>query len=695
MKKSLPLFIWIALLCAGVLFLLLPFDSNSKKKQPVLNTLAQLSIPRTGAYLDGTIIEIDTEDAADIYYTIDGAEPDTNSLKYDEENLPKMAFEEMGVPEFTFKTVAVKDSKKSPVEQAVYSQYSITLPPLLRTLADQINANGHGLNKNDPVKVVVPAEVSVDDVKISYPNPGNPELTITDGLGALYHAFQGKFVSLDLSAVNWIGEDDDGNMVKTIHGISNNEGIAVRANKESLVELILPPDLVTIGARAFALSVNLKAIDLKDQSSLKIIESSAFSECIEAVRIDFTGCSSLETISDRAFEKCYMARELDFSPCIKLETVMHHAFSQPRKAKFIEFPMSLMVISDYSFQYAINADYVRFRSPEVPGWGWAAFNYFNRYDWQEGAKSDDPKYGNGLKPTHRHTAPEGGLADYTDKMLVVYHPNSSSWIKPHGGYYIGGDAGGYYFAGQNVPEDSIGDQGANYRGLSSITINAAGLEPRYNDRKITANVAEIQAQIIDGAVTFTIGTPTKNLEILNAKTGQKITFPPHNVKATDKWPQTGEPDVYNGNSGYLGEPYISKPDVKFAILNLTIEGGGELKRFIECKTADEWKHIDADKRTVKYIYVSKDVIIHCDHHNDSNNSVVSTILIELKQGWNLVEICERTFDILNANTENPGVTKSVWISGCKYDSEEIKSADEFTQNRRQYDKVIPWMISGN
>jgi hypothetical protein len=113
------------------------------------------------------------------------------------------------------------------------------------------------------------------------------------GLNPLFAAFQGRYVSLDLSGL-------------TLRDIPAERDIEERENKDRLVSLVLPPALQSIGAYAFYQSSSLKALVLPD--SLRSIGDSAFGECgIEELELPprlqavaagaFAGCPALKRVT--------------------------------------------------------------------------------------------------------------------------------------------------------------------------------------------------------------------------------------------------------------------------------------------------------------------------------------------------------------------------------------------------------------
>jgi uncharacterized repeat protein (TIGR02543 family) len=168
----------------------------------------------------------------------------------------------------------------------------------------------------NPVKVVLTSAVSTDDLK-----------TDNDGLGSLFEAFNGKYVTLDMSAVTGeIIEDTEGTIV------------ALRNYKDCLVSIRLPTTLEKIGNYTFKDCASLESVEFP--ATLAHLGKEAFSGCTaleEALLAStvltspadtngttgfmsgvFKGCAALSTVTlpdtvtaiwDSTFEGC---ESLDF-----------------------------------------------------------------------------------------------------------------------------------------------------------------------------------------------------------------------------------------------------------------------------------------------------------------------------------------------------------------------------------------------
>jgi hypothetical protein len=122
--------------------------------------------------------------------------------------------------------------------------------------------------------------------------PGTPcaaalsGVDLSGGLNLLFAAFQGRYVSLDLSGC-------------VLRDIPAERNIAERENKDRLVSLILPLTLQSVGAYAFYQSSSLKTLILPD--SLREIGDSAFAECaVEELELP----PRLQTLAAGAFAGC-------------------------------------------------------------------------------------------------------------------------------------------------------------------------------------------------------------------------------------------------------------------------------------------------------------------------------------------------------------------------------------------------------
>jgi hypothetical protein len=129
---------------------------------------------------------------------------------------------------------------------------------------------------------------------------------LSGGLNPLFAAFQGRYVSLDLSGC-------------VLREIPEERDIGERENKNCLVSLVLPSGLQSIGDYAFYQSSSLKTLVFPD---------------------------SLREIGDSAFGECGI-EELDLPP--RLQTLAAGAFAGCPALKRVAVPASLASLGAYAF----------------------------------------------------------------------------------------------------------------------------------------------------------------------------------------------------------------------------------------------------------------------------------------------------------------------------------------------------------
>jgi hypothetical protein len=118
------------------------------------------------------------------------------------------------------------------------------------------------------------------------------DVDLSGGLNPLFAAFQGRYVSLDLSSC-------------TLRDIPAERDIDAREHKDRLVSLTLPLDLQSIGDYAFYQSSSLATLVLPD--SLREIGDSAFGEC-GIVELELP--PRLQTLAAGAFAGCAALRKV-------------------------------------------------------------------------------------------------------------------------------------------------------------------------------------------------------------------------------------------------------------------------------------------------------------------------------------------------------------------------------------------------
>jgi hypothetical protein len=577
-------------------------------------------------------------------------------------------------------------AKTSDWEGSASADYTKWEPQISNKVVNLLSGLSGGTTPETAVTVTIPADFSKDDVALSFPNVTNPRITITDGLGQIYTALAGKYFKLDLRQTNWQVRDNLGNTVKGIPGISLGDGIDQRPNKDKLVEVLFPSDIGYIGPRTFPRSTNLTKIDLNGLSQLTAIGEYAFQNAHNVTEVDFTGCTALALIEQHSFSRMWNVPSIDLTPCTALEKIDTNAFIEPRSCRWIEFPESLKTLGDYQFRDAYSLEYVRFRSPVNPTWGWCQFNY---HDWThtwggeaDGLLSEDY---NGLTSIHRAEGVDGEFSERTDHLFVIYHPNNLTYKRWKGGYYSEDDDG-YHFIGQSVPETSPGTKGAwnenspssgvgggnggfpeEFRGLSSITVSATGLASSYNGQSVTTNVGVGSQTIAGGEVSFTIWTPTAGLQPLNENTGQAITGAYDDGTIVNAR-QSNDDWTIGGNTGTLGKPWISNSNTQFAVLELSV-GASEMFRGgleVISRTGNETTNF---YRKVMYVYVDRPVVITRVMRQHNRQRTLATVSLSLLSGWNLVEKVYTTDAPIEPYVDAEGkVNHSImyWISAGVY-----------------------------
>jgi hypothetical protein len=302
-----------------------------------------------------------------------------------------------------------------------------------------------------------------------------------------------------------------------------------------------------------------------------------------------------------------------------------------------------------------------------------------------------------------------------DHMFVIYHPNTSAWTKYRTGFNFADDDG-YYFTSQNVPlgapkgedvtlenvrtvlaadpgfydslrgDDLLASQ-ESYRGLPSITINATGLSAA----SVAVNATGQTETVSGGALNLTIATPSAGLmQLTPATAAQYITFPatdprnkhPHSADALDTW-------SVGGNSGNYAEPWVTHPSdpTQFLVLELTLNDNKKLERYFEnAQFTDDREKSFNDTRTVKYVYVDKDVVLHRVMRADaSKKEYLGTVALSLKTGWNLVEIVTQADPDPGKWTSDDPSKTSIWISGGITHGQGMGQITSYTY------REIPWV----
>ena len=196
---------------------------------------------------------------------------------------------------------------------------------------------------------------------------GRPPLPMgRDLLYKLYESFQGKYVTLDLSAYTNIPSTE----------ATVNYGYAgLRPDRDKLVGLILSPTAASIGNNAFYQCTSLiTSIDLPDSltaigqnaffgagftelvlpESLISIGISAFNNYqspnpTRLESVDFSACRNLTSIGYAAFGYNAGLTSVDLSPCTSLEILDGATFRDCTALTSITLPESLTTIRDNAF----------------------------------------------------------------------------------------------------------------------------------------------------------------------------------------------------------------------------------------------------------------------------------------------------------------------------------------------------------
>ncbi|GHV88846.1 hypothetical protein AGMMS50267_12060 [Spirochaetia bacterium] len=672
--------------------------------EPVLSTGG-------GFFFEGEAILMQVQDGATIYYTLDGTTPFIGSARYDSENLPIARF---GVKEeITIKALSAWGTKEGTESGIVTGTYGKSIPGVdtLGALALEIAVDSRGDTVDNPVPVKVSPNITLSDIELVYYE--GQENEVTDGIGGLYKAFGNKYVALDLSGVDWKVLDDDGKLANMIPGLnSSGSEYTQRPNRTRLVGVTFPKDAFMIGSQAFRDCTNLKKIDLAGMSKLTAIDSAAFQSCSGATEVDFTGCTSLKAIWNYSFSGCSSLQMFDLSSCTSFERTGDFAMTGMSQMRYIEFPPHFVKTGEYSGQGMGNLKYIRFRTPTPANdFGWSSWLYVTTSTNNDGFVTSHLNRNSGDSRVAAHM-----------NVYAMFHPNTVAWTAPTGGYWSeDGTRDGY--GAHHVPLPYSGDPDHVYppevdalrgedllnytgyaRGLDSVTVDATGLDSRYNGKTVTAyysstgnanaNGAEgvilasptsIAGTINNGAVTLTIPEPAaSDLVDLDNTSGQIITglygtqsavnIPGGESGTTDAW-------TSNGYASHHGRPWIwpswqkSGSGVKFAFLQLKIDNGdgteSHLLRHGKAYYKNGWVGgggveysgreypgmgpdlLVKEIRTMGYVYVDKDTnIFRYRRATGARGGNLFAVWMPLKKGWNQIEV-----------EQEAGTGIKVWVSG--------------------------------
>jgi hypothetical protein len=156
--------------------------------------------------------------------------------------------------------------------------------------------------------------------------------TTADSLGALFAAFHGKYVALDLSGCT---ETEIGNADAT--------AAQNRPDKDKLVSLVLP-ELVSIGSNIFCYANGLVSVNVSHVGKLGI---NAFAHCTALTKVDLSGLTTGETLGSSAFNDCTALSSVVLSSAVT--RIKSSAFSGCTSLTALELPASVAKIATWAF----------------------------------------------------------------------------------------------------------------------------------------------------------------------------------------------------------------------------------------------------------------------------------------------------------------------------------------------------------
>lgn len=134
-----------------------------------------------------------------------------------------------------------------------------------------------------------------------------------------------------------------GPQIKEHHYSENQIPEGAFKNKRSLVEVVLPNNLINIGDSAFWGCTDLSLISMSDD--LLVIGESAFEECLNLTSVNIP--QSVKFIGNSAFKNCLNLQDVALNN--GLESIGAFAFSNCLKLNKITIPVSLQIIKDGAF----------------------------------------------------------------------------------------------------------------------------------------------------------------------------------------------------------------------------------------------------------------------------------------------------------------------------------------------------------
>jgi len=533
--------------------------------------------------------------------------------------------------------------------------------------------SGNGSTSN-PTRVKLPRTIKNLDMQYT--------ADILDPLGALYIALQGKYVHLDLSEIGVIVNDEGRNVIG-VPGSSNaafnyrhsnptaNPYIPPSRWPSRIVRLDLSPEIAVIGPFAFSDNSSMRGstLDLSGLSKLRIIGERAFNVC--GLRgIDFTGCTSLYDIKNYAFYGNGIEM-LDLSPCTSLYSISNHAFYTVISLKYVELPPNLVSVSDQAFDLMQDLKYVRFRS-EAPkiSLGWR--------NWYAVAQNSVPP------AVHPLAGMDTPWTTASMKNFLFFYPRTFSWTGNWGGGYMfhqhegrdditahfvplpysGNPDKVYGIDANGVDIDKLrGQELLDYndgmlRGQPTVTIDTNQVQDRYKGKgyKVKTNIEGWEFDLDGDKHTFGSPPPSQlrraipdnvmDITGLQAWENYK-NYPGVEFSRISVWGGPGETGagVLGGRRGAMGRPVIFPDDVSgdgypnFVFLTMEVyDSSGKPEGYLDRWGKSTYTRARTltieDVRVARWVYVDK----NCTFFN--NQVLGRKVWLELKKGWNLIEVKE-------------------------------------------------------
>ena len=554
----------------------------------------------------------------------------------------------------------------------------------LRALAADLAASTSGTTAATAITVKIPASVKAEDLEMQYTE------SVWDQIGGLYAALgagrdyyvpsrpgeptNDKYINLDLSEITWLGKDDDGKDIMIIPGstLTAYEWRFERTSRDRIRSLKLPADVVEIRSQAFRALTGLSKIDLNGLSKLVLIGEAAFrgsgptGSTAPNLEIDFTGCVSLKNISLSAFNSTRV-QLLDLTPCTSLSHIYDYAFAGCGQLQFVELPPSIYSFQDYAFDGVKSLKYVRFRTP-------APAVVISWRNFAAVAVRNNPP----VHPLWSYFGSSEAWVDASMNNYVIFYPRSFTWTIDWGG-----GVGGIFESNQcdtlwahivslpysNNPDkvyddpldglrgQALLDYNDGLRGQSSITIDASKVQDEFKSGHTIKIANWKESEPLTGSITLdtppagalTEATPENVKKIVGYQAwGNYYNYPGWEERGKSTWKTS------RGNEGALGVPVIwpdniasNNPSVgypKFLLLEIEVYNStgkqvGYLDRWGRCSyTMNIEDRAVEEVRVARWLYVDKNCTIF-------NYAAFrgKFLWLELKKGWNLIEVVEPYF----------------------------------------------------